>query len=57
MFLGSTEHSYEYYQVGRIDFRWVTFAEDVCTRFEDVNHEDIVAKFNTLQQEGKVSDY
>lgn len=37
--------------------RRVIFVEDVCARFEDLNHEDIIPDFDKLQQEDSASDY
>lgn len=40
--------------MGRYGIRWATFVEGVCARFEELDHEDIVAEFDKLQEKDPV---
>lgn len=47
-FSGHADHWYQFYRMGRFKSRWVTFIEDVCARFENINHENTVVDLFAL---------
>ncbi|XP_026410826.1 uncharacterized protein LOC113306056 [Papaver somniferum] len=54
---GKADVWFQDYQIGKPVVMWGDFLRDICLRFQELGHDDIVGEFNKLQQLGSVLDY
>ncbi|XP_026459437.1 uncharacterized protein LOC113360105 [Papaver somniferum] len=54
---GKADIWFQNYQIGKPLITWDDFVRDICLRFQEVGHDDVVGEFNKLNQLGSILDY
>ncbi|XP_026383573.1 uncharacterized protein LOC113279076 [Papaver somniferum] len=54
---GRADVWFQDYNVGKEYIFWGVFIKDLCSRFQELGHDDIVGEFNKLSQVGTVLEY
>ncbi|XP_026441802.1 uncharacterized protein LOC113340978 [Papaver somniferum] len=54
---GKADVWFQHYQTSKANLYWEDFIIDVCTRFQDLGHDNVIGEFNKLDQTTRVLDY
>ncbi|XP_026398913.1 uncharacterized protein LOC113294751 [Papaver somniferum] len=54
---GKVDIWFQDYQIGKPLITWDDFVRDICLRFQELGHDDVVGEFNKLSKLGSVLDY